>query len=224
MAETMIVFENLAFQYPGDTFSLEIPSLNIGKSEKVAVTGPSGCGKTTLLKLIGGILKPRSGKIKVGGHLVSSFSKKESQAFRIRNIGLVPQRFELLDYLTVRENVLLPYRVSGSLPIGSEEEYRAIQLMKRVGIAHHSERRPEQLSQGERQRVTICRGLVTKPKVILADEPTGNLDPGNQSIITDLLLEQADEIGATVVMVTHEPTLLPLFDRSINLLELREGK
>lgn len=222
MAE-MIVFENLVFQYPGDTFTLEIPELKIGRSEKVAITGPSGCGKTTLLKLTSGILQPKSGKIKVGGHLVSSFSKRESQAFRIRNIGLVPQRFELLDYLTVRENVLLPYRVSGAQPASADAELRAKKLMNQVGIIQHHDRRPEQLSQGERQRVAICRGLVTNPKVILADEPTGNLDSENQSKITDLLLEQAEDIGATVVMVTHEPTLIPLFDRSINLLELRQG-
>ncbi|MDF1815833.1 MAG: ABC transporter ATP-binding protein [Verrucomicrobiales bacterium] len=217
----MIHCENLVFQYSDDNFSLKIPTLEIGKSEKVAIIGPSGCGKTTLLKLISGILRPESGTIKIDGQLVSNLSRKGSQEFRIQNIGLVPQRFELLDYLTIEENVLLPYRISAALPLHSEAKNRAGKLMKRVGITRHSDRFPELLSQGERQRTALCRGLITSPKVILADEPTGNLDPENQSKITDLLLEQAADIGATVVMVTHEPTLLPLFDRTINLMEVR---
>ncbi|MDF1755679.1 MAG: ABC transporter ATP-binding protein [Verrucomicrobiales bacterium] len=219
----MVECSNLVFQYPGDSFSLKIADLEIAKSEKVAIIGPSGCGKTTLLQLISGILTPRSGEISVDGQIVSKLSKKERQAFRIQNIGLVPQRFELLDYLTVIENVLLPYRISSSLNLGKDDANRALDLMKRVGIGTYSDRQPEQLSQGERQRTAICRGLITTPKVILADEPTGNLDPENQSKIVDLLLEQADNIGATVIMVTHEPSLLPLFERTIDLLELRSS-
>ena len=106
----MIVCQNLKFQYPEDSFSLEISRLEIAQSEKVAIIGPSGCGKTTLLKLISGILRPASGEVIVDGNAVHAFSKKESHAFRVRTIGLVPQRFELLDYLTTWENILLPFR------------------------------------------------------------------------------------------------------------------
>lgn len=212
----------MEFQYPGENFSLRVRELKIDKSEKVAIIGPSGCGKTTLLKLIAGILSPISGEIRVDQQVINEMSRKDRQAFRIRQIGLVPQRFELLDYLTVQENVLLPFQVSSVLRITEKARERAKILMERVGILQHAERFPEELSQGERQRTAICRGMVTSPKVILADEPTGNLDPENQSKTVQLLLEQADEIGATVVMVTHEPTLLPHFQRTIDLQKLRE--
>jgi putative ABC transport system ATP-binding protein len=218
----MITCENLHFQYPGDTFSLKVRELQIAKSEKVAIIGPSGCGKTTLLKLISGILLPDSGEIRINQQVINDMPLNERQAFRIQNIGLVPQSFELQDYLTVAENVLLPFQVSSGLRSSEAAQKRAKVLMERVGILQHADRFPEKMSQGERQRTAICRGLVTNPKVILADEPTGNLDPDNQSRTVQLLLEQADEIGATVVMVTHEPTLLPHFQRTIDLQKLRE--
>lgn len=219
----MIECDSLSFSYPDDTFSLEIPGLTIRKAETVAVIGPSGCGKTTLLKLLCGILRPSSGTIRIGDEEVSSLAGDDVQSFRVRNIGLVPQQFELLDYLTVKDNVILPYHIDGALGMRSEVDQRAESLMKRVGVDQHRHRFPDQLSQGERQRTAICRGLITSPKVILADEPTGNLDPDNQANTVDLLLEQAGEIEATVVMVTHEPTLLPLFERTIDLLELRKN-
>lgn len=218
----MIECDPLTFRYPDDTFSLEIPGISIRKAETVAVVGPSGCGKTTLLKLLCGILRPSSGKIRIGDEEISTLSGDEVQSFRIRNIGLVPQQFELLDYLTVKDNVILPYHIDGGLRMTSEIDDRAESLMNRVGVARHRNRFPDQLSQGERQRTAICRGLITSPKVILADEPTGNLDPENQANTVDLLLEQAREIEATVVMVTHEPSLLPLFEQTIDLLELRK--
>ncbi len=218
----MIECRQLSFRYPGDTFSLAIDSLSIAAGEKVAIIGPSGCGKTTLLKLISGMLSPADGTICLDGQDLSALSRSGRQAHRIRHIGLVQQQFELLDYLTVRENILLPYRVTSALTLDSQAHDRAEQLMQRVGIEQHGERYPQQLSQGERQRTAICRGLVTAPQIILADEPTGNLDPTNQSKTVELLLEQADQIGATVVMVTHEPTLLPHFERTIDLLELRK--
>ena len=217
----MIFCQDLDFRYPGETFSLKIPELTIKKAEKTAIIGPSGCGKTTLLNLISGTLEAKRGEIRVADCRLSELSNRQRHAFRIQNIGLVQQQFELLDYLTVWENVLLPYRISGALRLTGDDRERAERLMERVSISENKDRFPHQLSQGERQRTAICRGLVTSPNLILADEPTGNLDSENQSKIVTLLLEQADEIDATVVMVTHEPTLLPLFERTINLPEIR---
>ena len=168
-----------------------------------------------------GILTPEQGSIEIDKQVVTDLSKADRSRLRVKNIGLVPQQFELLDYLTVRENILLPFRVSGSQSLDEKAEQNADLLMDRVGIQQHRDRLPDQLSQGERQRTAICRGLVATPKAIFADEPTGNLDPENQAKIVDLLLEQADEIGATVLMVTHEPSLLPQFDRTINIRDLR---
>ncbi len=219
----MIVCEDLLFRYPGESFALSIPSLKILDGEKTALIGPSGCGKTTLLKLIAGIFTPESGTVSVCGETPASMTVGERQRFRIRTMGLVPQNFELLDYLSVRENILLPYRVSGALSLNDSARQRCAELADRVGISHHLDRFPNQLSQGERQRAAMCRGLVTAPKLILADEPTGNLDPENQEKTVGLLLEQANAIGATVLMVTHEPTLLKHFARSLNLIGLRKG-
>ena len=217
----MISCNDLSFSYSDEAFSLEIEKLSIDSAEKVALVGPSGSGKTTLLKLLSGILFPERGKIEIDSQMVTELSKTERSRFRIKNIGLVPQQFELLDYLTVRENILLPFRVSGSQSLNKEVEQNADVLMERVGIHQHRDRLPNQLSQGERQRTAICRGLVAQPKAIFADEPTGNLDPENQARIVDLLLEQANEIGSVVLMVTHEPSLLPQFDRALDILDLR---
>lgn len=219
----MIVCEDLLFRYPGESFALEITSLEIPDGEITALIGPSGCGKTTLLKLIAGILTPESGSISVCGETPASMSISERQRFRIQTMGLVPQNFELLDYLSVRENILLPFRVSGALSLDNAARERCDDLADRVGLTQKLERFPDQLSQGERQRAAMCRGLVTEPKLILADEPTGNLDPDNQEKTVGLLLEQAEAIGATVIMVTHEPALLKHFARSLNLMDLRKG-
>lgn len=219
----MISCRHLKFRYPDETFSINIKKLEIQPKEKVALIGPSGSGKTTLLKLLSGILTPDDGTISIDDQLITDFSNRERSQFRIKNIGLVPQQFELLDYLTVRENILLPFRISNSQTISEKTETNADRLMKRVGIQQHRDRLPDQLSQGERQRTAICRGLVADPKAIFADEPTGNLDPENQAKTVDLLLEQAAQISATVIMVTHEPSLLDQFDRTINILDLRDS-
>ena len=219
----MIVCQDLLFRYSRESFALEIPSLKIAKGETRALIGPSGCGKTTLLKLIAGILIPESGSITVAGERLDSYTEAARQRFRIQTMGMVPQNFELLNYLTVRENILLPYRISGPLLLDEPARHRCEQLAESVDITAHLDRFPDQLSQGERQRAAMCRGLVTRPSLILADEPTGNLDPENQEKTVALLLEQATEIDATVLMVTHEPSLLNHFSRSLNLSELRKG-
>lgn len=219
----MIRIEQLRFAYPADAFALRIDRLEIGAGETVALVGPSGCGKTTLMNLISGILVPDAGAIHVDGVSLPETGLARRQAFRLERIGLVPQNFELLDYLTVRENILLPFRLGSVGGAGRYREERAGELAGRAGIAAQLAKYPGQLSQGERQRAALCRGLVTSPRLILADEPTGNLDPENQDRVVALLLEEARRIGATVLLITHDPVLLPRFDRVVDVLALREG-
>ena len=219
----MILCEKLRFSYPGDGFELRVDHFQIDTGSSVALVGASGCGKTTLLNLIAGICSPDSGRVQVDDTELSGLSEHLRQAFRLKTIGMVPQNFELLDYLTVSENLLVPFRISGGgrVPGGAVE--RVSELLERAGIADHHDKFPSRISQGERQRVAMCRGLIGSPSVILADEPTGNLDPENQEKIVALLLEEASRIGATVVMITHEPDLKKHFDRVIDVLELRRG-
>ena len=219
----MIFCEKIRFSYPAEAFQLRFERLAVSGGETVALIGPSGCGKTTLLNLISGILVPNEGRITVGGANVSALNVASRQRFRIETIGLVPQNFELLDYLTIRENILVPFRISSSLRLTGEIEARCEDLAERAGISSHLGKFPNQLSQGERQRAALCRGLVTSPLLILADEPTGNLDPENQDKIVSLLLGEAARIGSSVLMITHEPVLLPRFDWVIDVLSLRNA-
>mgnify|MGYP001798416219 CR=1 FL=1 len=219
----MISCRNLQFRYRGEPFELRFEELDVASGETLALVGPSGCGKTTLMNLVSGVLVPDEGVIEVDGTSLGRLSEGQRQAFRLANLGMIPQSFELLDYLTVRDNILTPIRLSGRGRVTREETHRAEELAVRSGIASHLAKYPEQLSQGERQRVALCRGLVREPKVILADEPTGNLDPENQDAIVSLLLEEAERIAATVLMITHERELLSRFDGVLDVLALREG-
>jgi len=216
----MIQFENTTFAYPQGAFRLHVPALRVGRGEKVVVIGPSGAGKTTLLHLAAGILPPREGSIRVDGLELSGLSDAARRNFRIRNVGMVFQEFELLEYLSVRENILLPYRVNRSLKLDAAVRRSVASLAEAVGIGDTLDRYPERLSQGERQRVAICRVLVTKAPLIVADEPTGNLDPNSSRTILDLLLGRADAGGATLLTVTHDHSLLDRFDRVIDFERL----
>jgi putative ABC transport system ATP-binding protein len=218
----MVRCENLRFTYPAESFQLAIGDFSVEKGESVALIGPSGCGKTTLMNLISGILSPADGRVTVNGVVVNDLAMAARQRFRLATIGLVPQNFELLDYLTIRENILLPFRIGSQLRLTSEVEARCGDLAERAGIAAHLGKFPGQLSQGERQRAALCRGLVTSPPLLLADEPTGNLDPENQDKIVSLLLGEAARIGASVLMITHDPVLLPRFDRVVEVMKLRQ--
>lgn len=218
----MIHCENLRFTYPAESFQLAIEAFSVEKGESVALIGPSGCGKTTLMNLLSGILSPDGGQVIVNGVVVNELPMAARQRFRLGTIGLVPQNFELLDYLTIRENILVPCRVGSQLRLTGEIEARCGDLAERAGIAAHLDKFPRQLSQGERQRAALCRGLVTSPPLLLADEPTGNLDPENQDKIVSLLLGEAARIGASALMITHDPVLLPRFDRVVEVMKLRQ--
>ncbi len=217
----MIEIENLRFRYPRSDFLLHLPQLCVAEGERVAIVGPSGCGKTTLLNLISGIVVPDSGLVHVNGTPVSGMSDSARRDFRIAGIGMVFQQFELVEYLDAKENILLPFSINSTLTFDSSVRTDALELAQTMGLGQKLSRRASQLSQGEQQRVAICRALITKPKVILADEPTGNLDPRNKHLILDLIFQQAERNGQTLVVVTHDLGILPGFDRTIDFEQFR---
>ncbi len=223
MNSNAIDIRDLVFRYVPHGFSLNIPSLSILAGEQVAIIGPSGCGKTTLAYLVSGIHAPNRGTVVVGGQVVSQMSDVARRDFRISHIGFIFQEFELLEYLRAEENILLPYLVNASLDLGAPVRGRARTLAGSVGLADKLRRFPGELSQGEKQRLAICRALVTDPKLIMADEPTGNLDTDNTDAIMQLIRKQARDRGATFVMITHERGLLNQFDRVIDLENLGPG-
>lgn len=211
----MIQARNITFRYPASSFQLAVDELSIGPGEKLAVVGPSGSGKTTLLNLLAGILLPNDGEITIAGTQITSLNDRDRRNFRASNIGLVFQQFELLEYLTVLENIRLPFRINPSASKTSDTE-SATELLDSVGLADFANRHPSQLSRGEQQRVAICRALITEPKLILADEPTGNLDPANKRNVMDLLFRETESRNQTLIVVTHDQSLLDNFDRVID--------
>jgi len=216
----MIDIRDLRFSYSGSDYSLEVPGLAVAHGERVAVIGPSGSGKTTLLNLIAGTMVPQSGRITTNNREVSGLADAARRDFRIANIGLVFQEFELLEYLTVLDNILLPYRINHALVLDDEVRERAATIAQRVGVGDKLSRYVDQLSQGEKQRVAVVRALLVQPPLLLADEPTGNLDPLNKDRVLDTLLEYADSNDATLVAVTHDHGILDRFERVIDLPEI----
>ncbi len=216
----MIRIEGLEFAYRGGPFRLSVDELKIETGRKVAFIGPSGSGKTTLLHLIAGIVQPQKGRVRTGGQDLGALSDAARRDFRIRRIGMVFQAFALLHYLDVLDNILLPYRINRSLRLDGKVRERARALADGMEIGDKLARPVERLSQGEQQRVAICRALLGRPDLLLADEPTGNLDPDNKERVLDLLARYADERGATFVCVTHDHNLLHRFDRVIDFSEL----
>lgn len=220
----MISIRDLHFQYPGASgFVLQIPRLSIQSGEKVAIVGPSGSGKTTLISLISGMLRSSVGEITVGDIAVSSADDDALREFRISKIGFVFQEFDLLEYLNVRENILLPFYINPIMTINSEVDDRATGLAEKFGLMGKLLRLPSELSQGERQRVAICRALVTHPLIIIADEPTANLDAATAKVAMDILLDNVRIQGKTLLMITHDRTLFPCFDQVIDVEQFRKS-
>lgn len=212
----MINIDSLELSYGDDGFRLSIPHLKINDAEKVAIIGPSGSGKTSLLKLISGILLPQKGEVSIAGVTVNQLSDAGRRDYRITNIGFIFQDFELLDYLNVQDNILHPFRITQALKIDAQVRSRAKDLAEELGIANKMKRLTDTLSQGEKQRTAICRAMMTSPKLILADEATGNLDPSNKTKILDTLFRTTDKNNATLIAVTHDHELLDRFDRVID--------
>jgi putative ABC transport system ATP-binding protein len=216
MSDPVLSVEDLCFSH-GDGFRLQVEHFELQAGERVALIGPSGCGKTTFLHLIAGILQADRGRIEVLGQRVDQLDERARRAFRIGKLGLVFQEFELLDYLTAGENLLLPFRLHPHPPSREQARARTAELAERLGLTTLLDRRPARLSQGERQRVALGRALAVAPGIVLGDEPTGNLDPDNARRSLDLLSEQAAADGAAVLVVTHDHGLLNRFDRVVEL-------
>ena len=216
----MIEINDLTFEYPGSDFRFNLNSLNIKSGEKVALTGPSGYGKTTLLNLLSGILEPIKGTIHLNGTELTKLADSQRRNFRITNIGFVFQNFELIEYLNVLDNILLSYRINPSLSMNREVIDRAETISEQLGLADKLKRNVGKLSQGEMQRVAICRAILNNPKIILADEPTGNLDPRNKEKIIEILFDYSSRQNATLITVTHDHSLLKGFDEVLDMQQL----
>ena len=212
----MIQVSDLEFSYPKEFFSLSIKNLIIDK-KTTAIIGPSGSGKTTLLNLISGISTPQSGEISIDKQVVSSFTEKGKRAYRIQNIGFIFQDYELLPYLNVLDNILLPYRVNPALRLDKDAKEHALELLSICNLSDKKNRAIHKLSQGEQQRVAICRALITRPKLLLADEATGNLDPKTRDQIFNYCSQQETQ---QFIMVTHDHQLAARFDECIDFTQL----
>jgi len=216
-----IQISNLEFSYAsGSGFRMFIQKLEIAASECVAIVGPSGSGKTTLLNLLAGTLVPQSGEIKVAGQNLDGMNEGARRRFRIDRVGQVFQAFELLEYLTVKENILLPHLIDPAKKDDAESQKRIETLLVSVGLKDKANKRPSELSHGERQRVAVCRAMLNHPQLLLADEPTGNLDQANKQKVVDLLIEQAREHDSMLLMVTHDRSMLDAFERVIDFAQL----
>ncbi len=216
-----IELEQVAFSYRGGTELFAIPRLEIASGQSVGIVGPSGVGKTTLMGLLAGIRRPTSGKVRVGDAELSAMGERARRRFRNEQIGLVFQDFRLVEYLSAAENLLLPFLVGAGRSITAAVRERMQSLARRLELTHRLQARPGELSQGEQQRVAIGRALMTEPRVILADEPTGNLDEANKHRIKELLLEYGRDHRVTLLMVTHDAQLLKEFDRVIEMGQFR---
>ena len=201
-----------------ETTALDNINLEINAGEFIAIMGPSGCGKSTLLNIMGMLDSPDSGSYSFLGEDVAGYGENKLADIRKHNIGFIFQSFNLVDELTVAENVMLPLLYQ-KVP-AKERDQRVQDVLERVGIAHRAGHRPQQLSGGQQQRVAVARAVVNNPKLILADEPTGNLDTTNGEEVLELL-NQLNGDGTTIVMVTHDPGHADHAGRIVNMLDGR---
>jgi len=224
----MINISELAFKYRGrgsnvsSSFGMRVEQFAVPLGASTALVGPSGSGKTTLLGLIAGTLRAGSGSIIVNDQAITDFSDNELGQYRIRSVGQVFQAFELLGYLTVIENVMLPWYIAGS-GMKADIRKRAAELLLGVGLESKRSAMPGELSQGEQQRVAVCRAMLNNPSVLLADEPTGNLDRENKQNVVDLLVEQVRRNSSTLLMVTHDESLLDKFDSVLDMRNVAQA-
>ena len=215
----MIKLDKLSKVYRTDeveSTALNEVSFEINQGEFVSVMGPSGCGKSTLLNILGMLDKPESGSYEFLGNEIAQLNEKGRSEVRKANIGFIFQNFNLIDELTVFENIELPLlynKVSSA-----ERKKRVNELIEKIGIAHRASHYPQQLSGGQQQRVAVARALITKPPLILADEPTGNLDSSHGNEVMELMCE-LNEAGTTIIMVTHSAHDASYSNRIINLLD-----
>jgi len=191
----------------------------VAPGEAVAIMGPSGCGKTTLLNLLGGVDHPSGGKIHVGDRQITSLSERELERYRLLKVGFVFQFFNLIPTLTAMENLELPMLIAGTP--AAERQRRCAGLLGLVGLGEKIHKRPEELSGGEQQRVAVALALANDPALILADEPTGNLDTENTTAIAGLFASLAEHYGKTVIMASHDPKAVEQFGK---IYHMRDGR
>ena len=215
----ILQIRDLHFQYPASDFKIEISNIKITQGSKIAISGKSGSGKTTLIHLISGILKPQSGEILFFDKSITDMNDNDIRKHRISNIGFIFQEFELLDYLNVMDNLILPYKINKSLSLDEEIKNKAKEIANRIGIGNKLDQHPKQLSGGERQRLAIARALITSPPLIIADEPTGNLDDKTSNIVMDEITDQVSYTNSTLIMISHNNELISSFDEIIDIQE-----
>lgn len=213
MKKRIIRLDNLSKIYDSNTRALDNLTFSINKGDWTSITGPSGSGKTTLLNVIGCLDSPTRGSIQINGTNITNLNQNELTQFRRENIGLIFQQYHLVPYLTALENVMMAQYYHSIV-----DEKDAIDVLKRVGLSHRLNHIPSHLSGGEQQRVCIARALTNEPEILLADEPTGNLDQKNGEIVLNLIRDLHRE-GHTIVLVTHNPDIANLGDRLINLID-----
>ncbi len=219
-SRTLLSLEGVGRVLPSGGTMLQILAgidLDVDEGEFVAVLGPSGSGKSTLLALMAGLDRPSSGEILLGGRRIDRMSEDELALMRRHTIGFVFQSFQLLGNFTARENVMLPIELLGR----QDARQRADELLASVGLGERGHHYPSQLSGGEQQRVALARAFAPNPKLLLADEPTGNLDGTTGRVVLDLLAEMRASRGATLVLVTHDPSVAAMADRRIHLVDGR---
>jgi len=209
---------NIVKKY-GDLEVLRGVDLTVESGEIVSIVGASGAGKTTLLHILGTLALPDAGTLTVGGQSTSGMSRRELSSFRNAHLGFVFQFHRLLPEFNALENVMMPAWIAGQK--GSSAQSRATQLLKELGLGHRLDHNPAELSGGEQQRVAVARALMNEPSVLLADEPSGNLDSENASALHDLFFDLRERLGQTIVLVTHNEALAHRADRMLRMADGR---
>ena len=220
MRTPIISLQNVSLTLKGNAGNVNIIkniSLNIDQGESIGLIGPSGSGKSSLLMLAGGLERASSGEIEILGQVITEMSEDKLSKLRRNNVGVVFQSFHLIPTLTALENVATPLEISFS----KNPNKHAVMALDRVGLSHRADHYPSQLSGGEQQRVALARAYVSNPKILLADEPTGNLDEENTKAIVDLLFEIKNDNDTTLFLVTHSRELAKKCDR---IIKIRDGK
>ncbi len=221
MSEKVLEARGLAVVHKtpaGEVTALAEATLSLSAGELVVMVGPSGAGKTTLLHVLGGIQQPTTGTVRVGETELTEAKEAEIDRVRRDDIGYVFQSFGLISALSARENVEIPLRIQGAPP--AERDDKVTSLLERVGLGDHASQRPTELSGGQQQRVGIARALAGSPRILLADEPTGQLDSATAAAMIDLIAELAHQDGLAVLLSTHDPSIL---DRADRVLEIHDG-
>jgi putative ABC transport system ATP-binding protein len=214
MMAPLVQVENLEKRFD-EVRALHQVSFDVESGEWIAIMGPSGSGKTTLINILGGLDHPSSGRVTVDGMDIAQLGERELTRYRSDKIGFVFQQFHLVSYLTAVENVMLAQYFHSIT-----DEAEAVESLRRVGMGDRLDHVPAQLSGGEQQRVAIARAIINEPKIILADEPTGNLDTQNSEIVLSMLHQLNKELGQTIVMITHNPEAAAYSDR---IVHMRDG-